>query len=140
MADKDSELNLSRQLTERLKNDTDFQKMYQEHYRRLELLARLPEPTEEQKRIIGEEIEKLKRDIEESAQRREEDEERIAEQLKRKRENDPKYWRGLYEGLLRRIEAEREQKQEDRRTLTIVLTINAFVFILFGLLKWLRII
>ena len=50
----------------------------------------------------------------EAEERREREAEELAERLRVQRENDPRYWKSRYEGLLQQIESEKQEKQRTR--------------------------
>jgi phytoene/squalene synthetase len=60
------------------------------------------------------------------------DAEERAERLQRQQENNPTYWKRLYEGLLQQIEAEKQEKQKTRELYIGALIVSAvFVAIIF---------
>jgi hypothetical protein len=56
---------------------------------------------------------RMKEFIRESDERRDREYFELHERLQVQRESDPRYWKGLYEGLLARIEQERNEKKRN---------------------------
>lgn len=52
--------------------------------------------------------------LRESRARREREQDELAERLRVQRENDPRHWKGLYEGLLAEVEREKAEKNRQR--------------------------
>lgn len=76
--------------------------------------------------------------IREAEERREREAEELAERLRIQRENDPRYWKSRYEGLLRQIESEKQEKQRTRDTYIGIFIASAiFVAVIFIVDKFL---
>ncbi len=63
--------------------------------------------------------------IREAEERREREAEELAERLRIQRESDPRYWKSRYEGLLRQIESEKQEKQRTRDTYIGMIFVSA---------------
>lgn len=73
--------------------------------------------------------------LRESQAKREQEQQELRERLRVQRENDPRYWRGLYDALLSKIEREKEDSKRRRDTMTGMIIVSGVVAVILLLIE-----
>ncbi len=91
--------------------ETEVRRIHEDHARVIALIAKLSPPTEEQRRAIQGIIDEMRHQIDESRRRKEDEQHQGCEWRQQRQENDLKYWRSLYENLVRSLAETEERKK-----------------------------